>query len=67
MSRFTSFRAIGSTSRIVGKAMRKELNQACIHLARKSSTQPRLRKVITMDMINDMINEVKKASSFAAW
>ena len=59
----TSLRTIGTTTKIVGKAMAKAFQKAPSHLATKPSMSPRLIKVMTNDMKKDMNRDIRKAKS----
>lgn len=52
---------------IAGKATEKARAKASSQRARKSLLGPRLTKVITIDIRDDMNSEVKKASRIGAW
>jgi len=47
----------------MGKATINAENQAFIQIMKKSSGKPKLKKVMTADMRNDIKNDIKKAKS----
>ena len=57
----TSLRTVGTTTKIVGKAMAKAFQKAPSHFATKPSMSPRLIKVMTKDMKKDMKSDIRKA------
>lgn len=54
------FLAMGTTTEVIGKDIRKLDPQAISHLAKKSSVNPRFTIVIAADIRNDIKKEVMK-------